>query len=85
MELTFTAVKLPRVNFSAPAFVDFLWHYGVKHFMVNDVFQEPGRNKRRIQQGMDTDHFVFFVNRSEDKVFFWGALPFSAPGDCITS
>jgi hypothetical protein len=85
VELAFTPVKLPRVNLSATVFVNFLRYDGVKHFVVNDILQKPGRNERCVQQRMNTNHFVFFVNRSEDKVFFWGELPFSAPGDPITS
>ena len=51
--------------------------------MVKDVLKEPGGNERRIQERMDPDHFVLFLDRSEDEVFFWGALPFAAPGDGV--
>ena len=57
----------------------------MQHFVVNDVLEEPGWDKWRIQQRMDTDHFVLLLDRSEDEVFFGGMLPFAAPGDRVTS
>ena len=32
---------------------------------------------------MDPDHFVLLLDRSKDEVFFWGSLPFAAPGDGV--
>jgi hypothetical protein len=34
---------------------------------------------------MNTDHFVFFLDCSEDKIFLGGLLSFAAPGDGVTS
>jgi len=85
VEFTFSAIEFACVNSSASIFVNFLRNHGVEHFVVNDVLEEPGWNKWRVQQRMDTNHFVLFLDRSEDKVFFGGMLPFAAPGDRVTS
>jgi len=34
---------------------------------------------------VDADHLILFLDGSENEVFFWGVLPFAAPGNGITS
>ena len=55
----------------------------MQHFVVDNVFKEPGRNKRSIQSWMYPNDFVFLLNRAEDEIFFGGMFPFAAPGDCV--
>jgi hypothetical protein len=85
VEFAFSSIEFAGVNSSAPVFVDLLRDYGMEHFVVNDVFEEPRWDKWRIQQWMNADHLVLFLDRPEDKVFLGGLLPFPAPGDRVTS
>ena len=85
VEFAFSSIEFAGVNSAAPVFVDLLRDYGMEHFVVNDVFEEPSWDKWRIQQRMDADHFVLFLDRPENKVFFGGMLPFPTPGDRVTS
>jgi len=85
VEFAFSSIEFAGMNSSAPIFVGLLRNYGMEHFVINDVFEEPGWDKWRIQQRMDADHFVLFLDCPEDKVFLGGLLPFPAPGDRVTS
>ena len=85
MEFAFSPIEFGGVNPPAPVFVDLLRDYGMEHFVINDVFEEPRWNKWRIQQRMDANHFVLFLDRPEDKVFLGGLLPFPAPSNRVTS
>ena len=49
VKLTLSPVEFTRVNSSPPVIVNLLRHHRVEHFMVDDVFEEPGWNKWRIQ------------------------------------
>jgi len=49
VKLAFAPVKFTSVNLSASVFVNLLWNNGVEHFVVDDIFEEPGRDKRSIK------------------------------------
>jgi hypothetical protein len=83
MKLAFSPVEFSGMNPPVPVLVNFLGNNRMEHLVIDDVFKEPGRDKRRIQEWMDTDHFVLLLYRSEDKIFFWGVLPSSAPDDLV--
>src|ERR1700676_3088618 len=68
VKFTFSAIEFRCVNSSTPIFVNLLRNHGVQQFVVNDVLEEPGCDKWRIQQRMDTNHFVLLLHRSEDEV-----------------
>ncbi len=55
----------------------FVRHDGVKHFVMEHVFQKPPRHECLIEQGMDTNHPVFFLDRSKNEMVF--RAMFSAP------
>src|ERR1700722_20927459 len=50
VKFTFPAIELAGVYSSSPVLIDLFRYHGVEHFVVNDVFKEPGWNERRIQQ-----------------------------------
>jgi hypothetical protein len=83
VKLAFSPIEFVGVNLSASVFVNLLGNNCMQHLVIDHVFEEPGGNKWRIQQGMDTDDFVLLLNRSEDKIFFWGASPSAAPDDLV--
>jgi hypothetical protein len=83
MELSFTPAKLGRVDSPSAAAINLFRNNRMQHFVVNNVFKEPGRNKRSIQAWMYPNDFVLLLNRAEDEIFFGGIFPFAAPGDCV--
>jgi hypothetical protein len=51
----------------------------MQHFVVEHVLEKPKRNKRLIQERIDPDDAIFFLNCSEDKIFLRTALLSPAP------
>ena len=57
----------------------------MQHFVVKDILQKPGWNERLIEQRMNPNHPIFFLDGAENKILF-GPLPaFAAPDYPITA
>jgi hypothetical protein len=64
----------------------FLLRYNrVKHLVIDDVFEKPGRNKRRIEQRMNPNDTVLFLDRTKNKVFFRGQSSLASPTDGVAA
>src|SRR5882762_1212408 len=46
----------------------FVRHDGVKHFVIEHVFQKPSRHECLIEERVNSNHAVLFLNRSKDKM-----------------
>jgi len=72
-----TPIEFLRVHAPPATPQKFIRHNGVKHFVIEHVFQKPPRHECLIEQGMDANHAVFFLDRSKNKMVFRSM--FSAP------
>jgi hypothetical protein len=83
VKFAFPTIELVRVNLSPAGFVGLLWNHSVKHFVVNHVFQEPGRYERGVKEGVYSNDSVLLLNGAEHEIFFRGKLPLPTPSDAV--
>src|SRR5437762_8265014 len=62
-----------------------LFPYTTLFRSIKNVTEEPGRHERLIEEGIDPDHAVFFLDGAENKIFFRAPLPFPAPDDFVAA
>lgn len=51
----------------------------MKHFVVKHVFQIPARHERLIEQGMNSDYAVLFLDCSKNEMIFRRLFATTAP------
>src|SRR5262249_645650 len=78
-------IKLRRVNSPPARRIHFLRHDRMQHLVIKYVFEKPTRNKRLIEQGMDPDHPIFLLNRTENEIFLGTLFAPPAPHHAITT
>jgi len=57
----------------------------MQHFVIKNVFKKPAGNERLIEQRMNSNDTIFFLNRAEDEVLARSLLPTSTPHNAITT
>lgn len=73
------AQKFLSVHLASAGWKRFVRHYGVQHFVVDDVFNKPEGHERRVEQRMNTDDLVVFLNGPKNKVRDRFKFPASPP------
>src|SRR3954469_3758317 len=57
----------------------------MQHLVIKNVSEEPWGNELLVQQRIDPDHAILFLDRAENKILFGPAFPFPAPDHCVTA
>jgi len=78
-KLTLAPIEFLGVNTPPSVPQRFVRNDGVQHFVIKDIFQKPPRNESLIQQRMNANHAVFFLNRSKNKMVFRSMFSATAP------
>src|ERR1700751_3460579 len=85
MKPLFSTVEFVRMNAATTGSILLLRYDRVKHLVIDDVFEKPRRNKRRIEQWMNPDDTVLFLDRTKYKVFFRGQFSLTSPSDAVAA
>ena len=84
-EFAFAAIEFVGVNTASAISLRFVRHDGVQHFVIQDVFEEPERNEFLIEPRIDSNHAIFFLDCTENKIFFRPFATFPAPNHFVTA
>src|SRR5438270_12128138 len=63
-------VKFFRVNAAAAIGPSFIRNYCMQHLVIKNVTKEPRRHERLIEERIDSDDAVFFLNGAENEILF---------------
>src|SRR5260370_26858532 len=83
-KLALTTVEFVGVHAPTPAGI-FVWDHRVKHFVIEHVLKKPERHERLIEQWIDSNHPVLFLDRSKNKIIFGPMSSPTSPHDFITA
>ena len=84
-ELAFAAIEFIGMH-AAPAITSRLVrHDRVQHFVIEDVLEEPKRNKSLIEPGIDANDAVLFLDGAENKILFRTVAAFTPPNNLVTT
>ena len=77
-------LALPPIKFfgvhAAPATSQkFVRHDRVQHFMIENVFQKPARHECLIEQRVNSNDAVFFLDRSKNEMILRPMFPATSP------
>jgi len=61
-ELALAPIEFFRMHAAPTTSQSFVRHDRMEHFVIEDVFQIPARHERLIEQRVDSDDSIFFVN-----------------------
>src|SRR5205823_6764570 len=84
-KLAFPLVTLFGVDPAPSVGARFVRHHRVQHFVIENVTEEPWRNERLIEQRVDPDHAILFLDRPENKIILRPPLPFPAPNHLVSA
>lgn len=59
--------------------------HGMKHLMVENILQKPERHEGLIQQRIDANDSILFLDRSKNKIIFWPMFSPATPYHFITT
>lgn len=79
MKFALSPVEFLGMDLAASAAQNSVWHHRVEHLVEENVFQIPARHKCLIQQPMDPNDAIFFLDRSKNKMIFRAILSATAP------
>src|SRR5213078_4440999 len=84
-KLAFPLVKLFGVDPAPSVGARFVRYHRVQHFVIENVTEEPWRNERLVEQWVDPDHAILFLNRPKNKIILRSSLPFLAPNHLVSA
>ncbi len=58
---------------------EFVRYDRMQHFVIEDVFQKPARHECLIEQRVNSNYPVFFLNRSKNEMIFRPMFPATTP------
>lgn len=83
VKAAFPLVKFLVVHDPAPGSVKFIAHHRVTHLVINHVFQKPDRYESAVEQGMNPDDAIFFMDRPENNLITRPGLALAPPDEAI--
>src|SRR5205807_2802347 len=78
-------VKFFRVNATASIRPSFIRNHRMQHLVIKNVTEEPRRHERLIEERINPDYAVFFLDGAENEILFRAPLPFPAPRHFVTA
>lgn len=78
------AIELLMVHEPTAVRIVLIRHDRMKHLVINDVLQKPRWDERAIQQRMNPNDSVIFLNRAENDVILRAELALSPPDDRVS-
>ena len=63
----------------------FVRHDRVQHFVIKNVLEEPERDEWLIEQWINPNDAIFFLDRSENEIFFRTLFTSTAPHHFVTT
>jgi len=83
MKLPFAFEECVMVHDALSGFRVTIRNHGVTHLVVNDVLDEPARDECAIEQRMNADEFVAFLDGAEHDLVCGTIAPLLSPHDLI--
>ena len=68
MKSLFTTIEFVCMNTATTGGIFLLRYNRMKHLVVDDVFEKPRRNKRCIEEWMNPDDPVLFLNGTKNEL-----------------
>lgn len=84
-ELALTSIEFLGVD-ATPATADgFVRNDGVQHLMIENVFEKPNRDEGLIEQGIDSNDAILFLDGAENKIFLGPLFAPASPHHFVTA
>src|SRR5207249_10048510 len=84
-KLALASIEFLRVDASPATPQKFVRNNGVKHFVVEHVFQKPARHECLIEQGVNSNHAVLLLDCSKNEMIPRPMSPATPPFHFVIS
>ena len=83
-ELTFAAVELFRMHAATAVWQRLIRYDRMQHLVIKHVTQKPQRYEQLIEQRVDADYAILFLDRAKNEIFSWPMFPPAPPYHFVT-